>query len=72
MCSYSTTYNGYNWILVCIDINSKFVWIKLLKIKVANPLAVAYREIISDGSKPINLQCNEGTEFINATFKRFC
>ena len=28
--------------------------------------------IISDGRKPINLQCDEGTKFINATFKRLC
>jgi hypothetical protein len=72
MCSYSRTNNGYNWILVCIDVFSKFVWIKLLKTKAANPVAVAFREIISDGRKPINLQCDEGTEFINTTFKRLC
>jgi hypothetical protein len=41
MCSYSRTNNGYNWILVCIDVFSKFVWIKLLKTKAANPVAVA-------------------------------
>ena len=72
MCSYNRTNNGYNWILVCIDVFSKFVWIKLLKTKAANPVAVAFREIISDGRKPINLQCDEGTEFINTTFKRLC
>ena len=72
MCSYSSTNNGYNWILVCIDVFSKFVWIKLLKTKAANPVAGAFREIISDGRKPKNLQCDEGTEFINAVFKRLC
>ncbi len=72
MCSYNRTNNGYNWILVCIDVFSKFVWIKVLKTKAANPVAVAFREIISDGRKPINLQYDEGTEFINTTFKRLC
>jgi hypothetical protein len=43
-----------------------------LKTKAANPVAVAFREIISVGRKPINLQCDEGTEFINTTFKRLC
>jgi hypothetical protein len=34
------TNNGYNWILVCIDVFSKFVWIKLLKTKAANPYRI--------------------------------
>jgi hypothetical protein len=72
MCSYSRTNNGYNRILVCIDVFSKFVWIKLLKTKAANPVAVAFREIISDARKPINLQCDEGTVFNNTSFKRLC
>jgi hypothetical protein len=73
MCSYSSTNNGYNWILVCIDVFSKFFWIKLLKSKAAYPVAVAvaFREIISDDRKPVNLQCDEGTRFINTT-KRLC
>jgi hypothetical protein len=72
MCSYSSSNNGYNWILVCIDVFSKFVWIQLLKTKAANPVAGAFREIISHGREPKNLQCDEGTEFINAVFKRLC
>jgi hypothetical protein len=72
MCCYSRNNNGHNWILVCIDGFSKFVWIKLLKTKAANPVAAASREIISDGRKPINLQCDEGTELINTTFERLC
>jgi hypothetical protein len=70
MCSYRRTNNGYNWILVCIGVFSKFVWIKLLKTKAAYPVAVAFREIIGDARKPINLQCDEGTEFNNTSFKR--
>ena len=71
MCYYSRTNNGYNWILVCIDVFRKFVWIKLLKTKAANPVAVTLRQIISDGRKPINLHCDEGTLFINTTFRRY-
>jgi hypothetical protein len=72
MCSYSRTNNGFNWILDCIDVFSKFVWIKVLKTKAANLVAVAFRQIITDGRKPINLQGDKGTEFINRTFKRLC
>jgi hypothetical protein len=43
-----------------------------LKTKAANPVEVAFREIISDSRKPFNLQCDEGTEFISTTFKRLC
>jgi hypothetical protein len=35
MCPYRRNNNGYNWILICIDVFSKFVWIKLLKTKAA-------------------------------------
>ena len=41
-----------------------------MKTKATNSAAVAFREIISDERKHINLQCNEGTEFIKTTFKR--
>ncbi len=34
------TNNCYNWILVCIDVFSKFVRIKLLKTKAANPYRI--------------------------------
>ncbi len=54
MCSFNSTNNGNNWILVWIDVFSKFVWIKLLKTKAANPVAGAFTEIISDGRKPKN------------------
>jgi hypothetical protein len=70
VCSNSRTNNVFNWVLACIDVFSKFVWIKLLKAQAANSVAVAFREIISRDRKPINLQCDEGTEFINSTFKR--
>ena len=43
-----------------------------MRTKAANPVTEAFREIISDGRKPKNLQCDEGTEFINAVFKRLC
>ncbi len=46
-----------------MNVFSKNVWIKLLKTKAANPVA---REFISAGRKTKNLQCEEGTEFINA------
>ena len=68
MCSYKNTNRGYNWILVCIDVFSKFVWIKLLKNKSANTVMQAFRDIIAAGRRPENIQCDEGTEFINAIF----
>ncbi len=37
MCSYNRTNNGYNWILVCIDVFSKFVWINIRRTKIYFP-----------------------------------
>jgi hypothetical protein len=35
-----------------------------LKTKAANPVTGAFKEISSDGCKPKNLQCDEGTEIL--------
>ncbi len=37
---------GFLFVLMFL---ANFVWIKLLKTKAANPIAVAFREIISEG-----------------------
>jgi hypothetical protein len=46
MCSYSSTNNGYNWMLVCMFLVNLF---GLNFRKAANPVAGAFRDIISDG-----------------------
>ena len=45
LCSYGANNRGYNWVLVCKNVFSKFEWILLLK-KAANPVTAAFRQII--------------------------
>ena len=44
--------NGYRYLLVCIDIFSKYAWIVLIKSKTRPALVEAFKVILSLGRKP--------------------
>ena len=44
--------DGYRYLLVCIDIFSKFVWVIPLKTKTGPALVTAFKEILESGRKP--------------------
>ena len=56
---------GYKYLLVCIDILSKFAWIRPLKTKSGSEIEEAFRDIFSKGRKPLILQTDRGKEFLN-------
>jgi len=64
---------GFNFILVAIDILSKFVWCVPLKSKNATDTTNGFRKILKEAKprKPISVQSDFGTEFINKTFQAF-
>ena len=74
MQKYQNENKPYKWILICIDIFSKFVWVKLQKNKSGPQTAKALKEILrnSNSRKPKNIQVYEGNEFMNAQFKSLC
>ena len=61
--------NGYRYILMIIDVFSKYAWAVAIKKKIARTAAEAFQSRICD-RKPNKLQTNKGKEFINAFFKR--
>ena len=63
--------NGYKYLLTCIDIFSKYAWVVPLKTKQGQELVKAFRIILSSGRKPIKLQTDQGTEFLNRVFQKF-
>jgi len=63
---------GYKYVLVVIDVFSKFLFAKPMKKKDAKSTKVAFIEILKNSQrKPKQLQTDDGKEFVNAEFKKF-
>ena len=60
---------GYRYLLVCIDVFSKYVWVIPLKNKTGPALVTAFKVILESGRKPQKIQTDQGTEFFNKHFK---
>ena len=61
--------DGYRYLLVCIDVFSKYVWVIPLKTKTGPALVTAFKKILESGRKPQKIQTDQGTEFFNKHFK---
>ena len=69
MQSHAKENDGYRYLLVCIDVFSKYVWVIPLKTKTGPASVTAFKEILESGRKPQKIQTDEGTEFFNKHFK---
>ena len=69
MQSHAKENDGYRYLLVCIDVFSKYVWVIPLKNKTGPALVTAFKKILESGRKPQKIQTDEGTEFFNKHFK---
>ena len=65
----STDNDGYRYLLVWIDVFSKFLWVIPLKTKTGPALVTAFKVILESGRKPQKIQTDQGTEFFNKHFK---
>ena len=63
--------DGFNWILTCIDIFSKFGWAIPLKHKTGFEITEAFMKIFHSGRKPHKLQTDKELEFLNRTFQKY-
>ena len=61
--------DGYRYLLICIDVFSKYLWVIPLKTKTGPALVTAFRKILESGRKPEKIQTDQGTEFFNKHFK---
>jgi len=64
--------DGYKFVLVCIDVLSKYAWAIPIHNKTGKSVVDAFKTILeSSNRKPISLQSDKGTEYYNSTFKTF-
>ena len=61
--------DGYRYLLVCIDVFSKYAWVIPLKAKTGPALVEAFKVILSSGRKPEKILTDRGTEFFNKHFQ---
>lgn len=68
-----SAYNdGYKYILVCIDVFSKYLRVRLLRNKTNTEVLNKFKNILdSAGEKPQRISCDRGLEFTNRNFKSF-
>jgi len=60
----------YRFLLFCIDVLSKHLWVVPLKTKTADSILEAFMYILKTSQrKPMAVQSDEGTEFVNHKFK---
>jgi hypothetical protein len=56
--------NQYRYLLVCVDIATRYAFVKPCKVKTANNVSKKFEEIIREaGEAPRKVQADEGTEF---------
>jgi hypothetical protein len=54
--------NQYRYILVCVDVYSRYAFVKLLKTKSAANVAKKFEELILEHGVPQKVQSDEGTD----------
>ena len=66
-------YNDNNrYLVTCIDVFSKFVWVVPIKNKKSDTVLEAFKFIVNSSErKPNFLQSDKGTEFLNSKFKEY-
>jgi hypothetical protein len=61
--------DGYRYLLVCIDVFSKYAWLVPIKSKTGPSIVEAFKVILSSGRKPQKIMTDQGTEFFNKPFQ---
>src|SRR5258708_22715978 len=62
---------GYKYILVVIDIFSRYAWAEPVKSKSPKDVKPAFERIFAQGRKPFKIQTDQGVEFESATMRQF-
>lgn len=65
--------DGYSYLLVVIDVLSKYVWVEASRDKTSESVTSAFQRVLerSEGRAPIYLQTDKGKEFIGRPMQKF-
>lgn len=65
--------NGIRYLLNCIDIFTRYAFVRPIKNKSAKNVLEAFKSILNEAEeKPYMIVMDKGTEFTNRVFKNFC
>lgn len=70
MSAYVSENDNVRYLLTCIDVFSKYAWVRCLKNKSATVVTNAFKDILREGRVPQKLQTDEGKEFYNKVFRQ--
>jgi hypothetical protein len=68
---YAHANNGIKYMLVVIDVFSKYAWVTPLKNKTGVLVKQAFRKIFAQGRKPNRIRTDRGSEFTNKVIKEY-
>ena len=69
--SYANDNDGYKYLLVVIDIFSRYAWVEPIKDKTANEIVQAFNKNISEGRIPHRLWTDGATDFTSTKFQDY-
>ncbi|NJL55215.1 DDE-type integrase/transposase/recombinase [bacterium] len=61
---------GYKYLLLCIDLFSRYLWCRALKSKTATETSRAFQDILDQGRQCDTFRTDQGNEFLGAPFQR--
>jgi hypothetical protein len=70
---FSIKNDGVKYLLNCIDIFTRYAFVRPLKDKTAKTVLNAFQSILQEAvQKPVMIVMDKGTEFMNQQFKQYC
>ena len=70
MTMYSKENDNVKYLMTCIDVFSKYAWIRVLKTKTGAEVARVFEDILKEGRVPLKIQTDRGKEFFNKHFQK--
>ena len=62
---------GFRYVLVAIDVFSRYGWSVPLKSKKAKDVVKGFDTLLEKGRKPVKIRTDHGGEFVNGTMKKW-
>ncbi len=71
MDAYTKQNDGYRYVLLMIDIFSRYTWVRPLKTKFATEVIAGVKSIFEEGRKPEYLRSDKGRDMVNTALEKF-